>query len=256
MGIKHATSKVHGDKGLASEWNDDHVVDDDVDFSQHQILKLVIENLAAPPPAPEDGQIYYDTVDDIIKVWDGTAWQDATQLREHDHSNAANGGQLDFNVCFPSFVHDHENAADGGQLDLFAVADNTTKERYYSIPTADLQTEWDDDTGRHYGDYWQARSTPTHIYIGIHLPHGAVITKAVMYGAGWSTWELHRGKINDNTTDTTIASAARGVEDTTIATATVDNTQYNYWIKISNIDDGEDVYGGRITYTLTADNQG
>lgn len=96
MGIKHATSKVHGDRGQASEWNADHVIDDDVNFDKHQALSLVIENRAEPPADPADGQLYYDTDDDIIKVWDGTAWMDAVQLREHDHTSASEGGVLNF----------------------------------------------------------------------------------------------------------------------------------------------------------------
>jgi len=38
MGIKHVDVKASGDKGLASEWNKDHVIDGDVDFGGHAIL--------------------------------------------------------------------------------------------------------------------------------------------------------------------------------------------------------------------------
>ena len=37
MGIKHKDVKASGDKGFATEWNDDHVIDGDVDFAGHAI---------------------------------------------------------------------------------------------------------------------------------------------------------------------------------------------------------------------------
>jgi len=43
MGIKHSSTATHGSKGLATQWNDDHVIDDDVDAANHKI-----KNLAAP----------------------------------------------------------------------------------------------------------------------------------------------------------------------------------------------------------------
>ena len=74
MAIKHKAIKASGDAGLASEWNDDHVVDGDVDFLQFEAVNLVFEGLAAPPAGPIMGQTYFDTVLLQWRVWDGTTW--------------------------------------------------------------------------------------------------------------------------------------------------------------------------------------
>ena len=40
MGIKHSVTKSRGERGYAEEWNADHVVDSDVDFSGYKITNL------------------------------------------------------------------------------------------------------------------------------------------------------------------------------------------------------------------------
>lgn len=40
MGIKHKTPKVSGEKGFATEWNDEHKIDSDVDFAGHSGVNL------------------------------------------------------------------------------------------------------------------------------------------------------------------------------------------------------------------------
>jgi hypothetical protein len=74
MGIKHAAIKTPESVGLSSEWNANHVIDDDVNFNQYEAQELVIENLAAAPVAPVDGQIYYDTTLNEVRYWNGSAW--------------------------------------------------------------------------------------------------------------------------------------------------------------------------------------
>ena len=78
MGIKHEAVKASGDKGLASEWNANHVVDGDVDIDKHSWKKQVIENLASAPAGPVQGQVYYDTTLNEIRCWNGTAWEAAS----------------------------------------------------------------------------------------------------------------------------------------------------------------------------------
>jgi len=74
MAIKHKTIKASGDVGLASEWNDNHVVDDDVDFLQHQILNHVIENRTDFPAGPVEGQVIWRSDLNLLYVYDGAAW--------------------------------------------------------------------------------------------------------------------------------------------------------------------------------------
>lgn len=47
----------------------------DVDFHKKQLLHAVIEKSAVAPSGPVEGQIYYDTVDKVVKQYDGTQWR-------------------------------------------------------------------------------------------------------------------------------------------------------------------------------------
>ena len=80
MGIKHIAVKASGDIGLASEWNDEHTIDGDVDFGQYEALRFVFNSLAAPPAGPADGQVYYDTTLNLVRCWNGSSWQPLTDL--------------------------------------------------------------------------------------------------------------------------------------------------------------------------------
>ena len=47
-----------------------------VDFNQNELRDAVIENQSTNANAGTgiDGQIYYNTTDNVLKVWTGTAW--------------------------------------------------------------------------------------------------------------------------------------------------------------------------------------
>ena len=53
-----------------------HLVD--LDLNKNQLLNAVVQNLAVAPTSPNQGQIYWDTAQDSLFVWDedGSAWID------------------------------------------------------------------------------------------------------------------------------------------------------------------------------------
>jgi len=257
MGIKHKSVVVHGQQGLATEWNDDHEIDGDVDFDQNEAWNLVIENLAAPPAGPIAGQIYYDTVDLIIKVWDGAAWADAVLLRAHTHADASEGGQLNWDDVWNSGVHYHESGAGGGTLNLFAAADNSTKTRYWSCSGIHFTTSSPEDCVKE-SDFGDVYSQGTlRLVAPVFLPDGAIVTSVIVMGSDAAeTWELHRGVIATPGTEASMATANINTADNTINNATINNNLYHYWFSTSVFEADDYVHSAKITYTITADNQG
>jgi hypothetical protein len=45
-----------------------------IDLQKNELLNAAIQNLSADPASPVQGQIYYNTTSDAIKVYDGAAW--------------------------------------------------------------------------------------------------------------------------------------------------------------------------------------
>lgn len=46
-----------------------------VDFNNYQLQNLTVENLATAPTTPVSGEVYFNTTDSYIYIWDGTIWQ-------------------------------------------------------------------------------------------------------------------------------------------------------------------------------------
>jgi len=69
-----------------------HLVD--LDLNKNQILNAVVQNLATAPPAPLEGQIYYDTVDDTAYFWDGAEWRDMGSDGITNLTNTRNGSTV------------------------------------------------------------------------------------------------------------------------------------------------------------------
>ena len=85
----------------------------------------------------------------------------------------------------------------------------------------------------------------------IQLPHGAVITGAIVYGSAGLVWRLLR--INAVGNETEMAGGAINVQDTTITDATVDNANNAYVFEVIDLDTGEKIYNARIRYTTDYD---
>ena len=104
MAIKHKAVKASGDAGLASEWNDDHVINGNVDFLQHQILNHVIENRTDFPAGPVEGQVIWRSDLNLLYVYDGAAWAIiTTPVEGFSGVLFKNFSQLLFNSAYAGF---------------------------------------------------------------------------------------------------------------------------------------------------------
>ena len=57
-----------------------------LDLNKNELQNAKIQNLGTAPASPEDGQVYFDTVDNALKIYDGTSW---VNLHEGDISNVS-----------------------------------------------------------------------------------------------------------------------------------------------------------------------
>ena len=191
--------------------------------------------------------------------WD-TCWSDSV----HDHSAAGEGGNtLNSPVLvtphiadFTNATHDHSVAANAGTLNFTTCFDATTKTRYLAVHSSDFQ--FSDDTGGRLQVYNEDNSNinaATNAVAPVNLPHGAIVTAAVVYGGdATNTWQLERHTLPGGVTSG-LANANVNTIDNTITNATIDNSTYAYSFEVVR-GANDSISGGRVTYTITADNQG
>jgi len=255
MAIKHVAVKASGDKGLASEWNDNHVIDGDVDFLQFQAVNLVFEGLAGAPAGPLIGQAYFDTALSQWRVWDGTTWLsyagvDVSLYVRHDGSVAFTGNQSMgthklTNVVDPGAAQDAAtmNYVDG----KVSIIKGSTG--YWSAPGCSFIAKVDDYMQEYAaGTYWSLAANQIAVCGVQGIPNGATITSAVVYGTFGAGWDLRRRNLAASTTSS-MAAAAAGTADNTITNPIIDNSTYGYYIEAADVDMDEVVGGAVITYT-------
>ena len=105
---------------------------------------------------------------------------------------------------------------------------------------------------QYYGDGARVASNADGIALvaSVFLPQGAVITAVKVYGnagASAETYYLLRTPLGGG--GELMATALIGTEDTSITSATVDNSAYTYGLSTTTIDTGDIIYGAKITYT-------
>jgi hypothetical protein len=61
-----------------------------IDLNKNELQNAVIQNLATAPATPLDGQIYYNTSDDTLYFWNGSAWINVVQQAEILYNTFAN----------------------------------------------------------------------------------------------------------------------------------------------------------------------
>jgi len=124
---------------------------------------------------------------------------------------------------------------------------------YWSCPPSNFTSGGPDtDNVTISSNFIGANAADIIFYAPVFLPHGAVVTEAIVLGnagAGAETWDLRRMSYDGGAGDS-MATANINTEDATITNATIDNQNYYYVIGTSSLDTTDSLYGARITYTL------
>ncbi len=89
--------------------------------------------------------------------------------------------------------------------------------------------------------------------VGVNLPQGAVVTKAIVYGNFVGTnWNLFRKHLSEQDGTELMATAAIASDDSTITGGTVDNDFYCYFFDVPTVA-GNQIYGAKVEYTTDYD---
>jgi hypothetical protein len=95
-------------------------------------------------------------------------------------------------------------------------------------------------------------STSTYLTKSVHLPQGAVITDACVYGnsaARTKYWFLWRLRLSDAATVQMAMNPIHSA-DSSINYATVDNSAYAYFFATDSLATADEIWGARIEYTI------
>ena len=126
------------------------------------------------------------------------------------------------------------------------------KTSYWSATGAQFTT-WDGDYNALDWGGAHVLSSGDSFWCPVFLPHGAVVTGAIVYATATDeTWTLYK-KAHGTNTITSMATANMDTEDTTISNATIDNSGYSYYFDTSTMDASDQIQSAKITYTTDYD---
>jgi hypothetical protein len=115
-----------------------HLVD--LDLNKNQLLNAVVQNLGTAPATPSDGQIYWDTVDETIYVWNanGSVWVDlgSSGITNLSYSAAVSQGTVASNTGTDAIIP----LADGTNAGLMSAAEKTKVGNTLGTNTGDNAT--------------------------------------------------------------------------------------------------------------------
>lgn len=86
----------------------------------------------------------------------------------------------------------------------------------------------------------------------VYLPHNAIVTELIAYSSAALTTDLYRYKLDGSAYASMAQVVASDTPQTTISTATVDNSLYSYLLKATIPDSAKILYSVRIKYTYTS----
>jgi len=177
-----------------------------------------------------------------LRVYDGSVYRVmATQAYVNDKISAHTA---DASAHHARYTDEEARAACGVDGDL-----------YWSVPGVGFSARYPDTDSVKKAETGQLLAQGDNIVVSapVCLPHGATVKAAVVTGnasaVAGETWELRRYGLDGGSMEL-LASAGIGTEDTSIANAVIDNENYSYCLVTSSLDNGDEIYGARITYTI------
>jgi len=162
-----------------------------------------------------------------------------------DHTNITAGDGSDHADVVTNSTHSAGNGADHSLLTAGTSywSCNATAFRGQAPDTADFIFN------EPYG--YLTMQGAAYMFAEVQLPQGAIVTGAVVTGSAGTedkTWVLTRRVLTSLNTNVEMASAAVNTEDTSITSATIDNSLYAYFFRIT-LAATEIIYGARVKYT-------